>query len=213
MGATIAIFSLVEGILLRPLPFSHPDRLVLLGDHLGVNPNLPVTAREIGTYSKATTAFSSTGGFVNGQYELSGGATPEEVNAARLSAGVFPTLGVQPLLGRTFTQEEEDAHLPLAVISYGLWLERYHRDPQVIGKALVLDRRPYTIIGVMPRNFEFPLQPGRLNQAELWVPLSLTAEELSDTNAGAWSYFMIARLKDGITFPAQWDPKLGIHVT
>ncbi|HEX8896265.1 MAG TPA: ABC transporter permease [Terriglobales bacterium] len=199
IGATTAIFSLIEGILLRPLPFSNSDRLVLLGDHLGNNPNLSVTAREIGTYSKATTAFSSMGGYITAQYELSGGAIPEEVDAARLTGGVFPTLGIQPVLGRTFTQQEEDADLPLAVISYGLWLNRYHRDPQVLGKSLILDRRPYTMIGVMPRNFEFPLQPGHLHQAQLWVPLSLTAEELSDQNAGGWGYQMVARLKNGLT--------------
>src|SRR5882757_3125267 len=89
IGATTAIFSLVEGILLRPLPFSNPDRLVLLGDHLGDGPNTPVTAREIGTYSKATAAFSSLGGYASANYELSGGAIPEQVYAARLTAGVF----------------------------------------------------------------------------------------------------------------------------
>jgi putative ABC transport system permease protein len=116
IGATTAIFSLVEGILLRPLPFSSPDRLVLLGDHLG--PNLPVTAREIGTYTNATSAFSSLGGYLTTNYELSGSAIPEEVGAGRFNASVFATLGVQPILGRAFTQQEEDARQPLAVISY-----------------------------------------------------------------------------------------------
>src|ERR1700674_972155 len=88
IGAATAIFSLVEGILLRPLPFSKPDRLVLVGDHLGGGPNTPVTAREIGTYSNATGAFSSLGGYITSNYELSGGATPEQVYAARLTAGV-----------------------------------------------------------------------------------------------------------------------------
>ena len=162
IGATTAIFSLVEGILLRPLPFSDPDRLVLLGDHLGNGPNTPVTAREIGTYANATTAFSSIGGYIGTTYELSGGATPEEVDAARFSAGVFPTLGVRPILGRVFTQQEEDAHQPLAVLSYALWLNRYQRDPRILGSSIVLDRKPYTIIGVMPRSFQFPLQTGHL---------------------------------------------------
>src|SRR5579863_8817634 len=125
IGATTAIFSLVEGILLRPLPFTNPDRLVLLGDHIGGGPNTPVTAREIGTYSNATSAFSSLGGYTGASYELAGGATPEEVDAARFTAGVFPTLGVRPILGRVFTPQEEDSHQPLAVISYALWLNRY----------------------------------------------------------------------------------------
>jgi putative ABC transport system permease protein len=112
-----------------------------------------VTAREIDVYSKAASAFFSLGGYTGASYELSGDATPEVVDAARFTAGVFPTLGVRPLLGRVFTQEEEDAHEPLAVISYALWLNRYHRDVHVLGSSIVLDRRAYTIIGVMPRSF------------------------------------------------------------
>ena len=199
IGATTAIFSLVEGILLRPLPFDHPDRLVLLGDHLGDNPSTPVTAREIGTYSNATSAFSFLGGYTSARYELSGGGTPEEINGARFSAGVFPTLGVRPILGRIFSQQEENAHQPLAVISYALWLTRYNRDPHVLERSIVLDRRPYSIIGVMPRTFEFPIEDGTLDQAQLWVPMSLTPEELSEQHAGFWGYQMVARLKDGIT--------------
>ena len=198
IGATTAIFSLVEGILLRPLPFREPARLVVLGDHLQ-GPNTSVTAREIRTYSEATSAFSSMGGDIDVSYELSGGSTSEEIFAARFTAGVFPTLGVQPLLGRVFTQQEEDGHQPLAVISYALWLNRFQRDPHVLGSSIVLDRRAYTIIGVMPRSFEFPFNAGRLDQAQLWVPMSLSPEELSDEHAGFWGYQIVARLKDGVT--------------
>jgi putative ABC transport system permease protein len=199
IGATTAIFSLVEGILLRPLPFSDPDCLVLLGDHLGSRPNTSVTAREIGTYSKASSAFASLGGYITANYELSGGVVPEQVPVGRLTAGVFPTLGAPPILGRVFSQQEEDSHQPLAVISYSLWLNRYHRDSRVLGSSIVLDRKAYSIIGVMPRSFEFPLQPGRLNQAQLWVPMSLTPDELSEDQAGLWGYRMVARLKNGVT--------------
>ena len=199
IGGTTAIFSLVEGILLRPLPFSHPDGLVLLGDHLGNSPKTSVTAREIGTYASAAQAFSDTGGYIDASYEVSGGAIPEQLNGARFTASVFPTLGVSPILGRTFTQKEEDAREPVAVISYGLWLNRYHRDPHVIGTSIILDRRPYSIIGVMPRSFDFPPTAGYLDRAQLWIPMSLTADELSDEHAGFWGYQIIARLKDGVS--------------
>lgn len=201
IGATTAIFSIVEGVLLRPLPFRHADRLVILGDHLGDSTYTSVSAREIRIYASASEAFSDTGGYIATSYELSGGATPEHVNAARLTAGVFSTLGVSPLLGRTFTRQEDENHEPVAVISYGLWISRYHRDPQVLGRSVVLDRRAYFIIGVMPREFDFPPVDGYLNRAQLWVPLSLTADELSDENAGMWGYQMVARLKDGVSFP------------
>jgi len=199
IGATTAIFSLVEGILLRPLPFSNSARLVRLGDRLSQGLGIAVTAREIATYASASSAFSSVGGYMSTSYELSGGAVPEEISAARSTAGVLTTLGVEPLLGRVFTQQEEDSHQPLAVISYALWLDRFHRDPAVLGQSLVLDRRTYSIIAVMPRDFEFPLQPGRLDQTQVWVPLSLTPEELSDQYAGHWGYQMIARVKENVT--------------
>lgn len=201
IGGTTAMFSLIEGILLRPLPFPNAGRLVLLGDHIGDSPHTPVTAREISVYSQATTALSSMGGYIGADYELSGGATPIEVSAARLTAGVFPTLGVNPVLGRVFTEQEENSHQPVAVVSYGLWVERYHRDTKAIGSLIQLDRKPYTIIGVMPRSFTFPLEAGRLDQTALWVPLSLTAEELSDAQAGYWGYDIVARLKDGVSVP------------
>lgn len=198
IGAATAIFSLVEGILLRDLPFTDAGRLVLLGDHLGGNPGISVTAREIDTYAKATSAFSAMGGFISETYELSGDAIPEQVHGARFSAGVFQTLGVDPVLGRVFTRKEEDEHQPVAVISYAMWVERYHRDRDVLGKPIVLDRKAYSIIGVMPRNFEFPLESGRLEQARLWVPMSLSADELSEEHAGFWGYRIVARLKNGV---------------
>ena len=199
IGSTTAIFSLVEGILLRPLPFANPERLVLVGDHLGTSDGTGIAAREIATYSSASSAFSGLGGYTGSSYELSGGPTPEEVKAGRLGASVFSTLAVAPLLSRVFTGQEEAVHQPVAVLSYGLWVTRYQRDPRILGSTVTLDRRPYTIIGVMPPSFAFPLTTGRLDQAQLWVPLSLTPEELSDQNAGNWSYHLVARLKNGVT--------------
>lgn len=205
IGATTAVFSLVEGILLRPLPFRDPSQLVLIGDRLEQGRGTSVTAREIDTYDTATNAFASQGGYIPASYELSGAAIPEEINAARFTAKVFPTLGVQPILGRVFTQQEENEHQSVAVISYALWQTRYHGDPNILGTILVLDRRPYTTIGVMPRSFQFPLEDGRLEQAQLWVPLSLTPEELSDQHAGFWGYQIVARVKDGITLSQASD--------
>lgn len=199
IGGTTAIFSLIEGVLLRPLPFTNPSQLVILGDHIGGGPHTPVTAREIGIYSHATTAFSAMGGYTGANYELSGGVTPIEVDATRMTAGVFPTLGVNPVAGRVFTAQEEDSHQPVVVISYGLWVERYQRNPGVLGSTINLDRKPYTIVGVMPRSFAFPLQTGRVDETQLWVPMSLTADELSDGHAGYWGYHIVVRLKDGGT--------------
>jgi predicted permease len=199
IGATTAIFSLVEGVLLRPLPFADPDRLFLVGDHIGGNAAVGVTAREIALYQNASSAFSSIGGFAVEEFGLSGGARPEEVTAARMTASVFSTLGVQPMLGRVFTTREDDAHQRLAVLSYALWMNRFHRDSNILGQSIELDRTAYTIVGVMPRSFEFPLQNGQLDQTQVWVPLSLTPEELTDQNAGVWRFTLVGRLKYGVT--------------
>jgi putative ABC transport system permease protein len=199
IGSITAIFSLIDGILLRPLPFHDPARLVQLGEHVGGNSGIGITARDIRAYSTEADAFSSLGAFTGKTFLLSGGPTPENLAAARLTPSVFSTLGVEPLLGRVFSQQEDESRAQVAVISYGLWTDRYHRDPRVIGTTIELDRKPYTIVGVMPQTFEFPLQVRRLNQAQLWVPMSLTVDELSEASAGFWGYQMVARLKDGVT--------------
>jgi predicted permease len=199
IGATTSIFSLVEGVLLRPLPFNDPGRLVVLGEHLGGRPGMSVRATEIATYTNATQAFSSLGGYITTSFELSGKQRPEEIDAARLNSQMFTTLGVQPVVGRFFNADDESARQQLAVISYSLWTNRFNRDPSVIGTSLVLDRKPYQVIGVMPRDFEFPLSLGTLSGTQVWVPLSLTPDELSDQNSGFFGYQMIARLKDNVS--------------
>jgi predicted permease len=202
IGATTAIFSIVEGVLLRPLPFPAPDRLVTLGDHLeGVEygSDTPgVTAPGVVTYSRDTHTFSSIGGYTPTTYELSGTSEPALINASRLTASIFPALGVSPIMGRVFTQQEDESSQQLAVLSYQTWRSRFHGDAHIIGQKLLLDRKPYEIIGVMPREFEFPLVPGQLNRSELWVPMSFTQPELVQ-GAGSWSYYVVGRLKRGIT--------------
>ncbi|MGB9078419.1 MAG: ABC transporter permease [Terracidiphilus sp.] len=202
IGVTTAIFSLIEGILLRPLPFRDPGRLVLIGDSLGNNRGAGITAREVSIYAHATRAFANMGGYIGESLELSGGPLPEEVAASRLSASIFPTLGIEPILGRVFTQQEEDARAPVTVISYALWTNRYHRAPEVIGSTIELNRKTYSIVGIMPRSFTFPVDSSRINPTELWVPLSLTPEELSDQAAGFWGFQLVARLRDGVPLSA-----------
>src|SRR3984885_9955919 len=165
IGATTAIFSIVEGVLLRPLPFPQSGRLVRISDILqgaspGGNGESGVTAPDILNYMRDTRSFESLGGFESSAYDLSGAGEATWIHGARMSAGVFPALGVQPLLGRFFTQQEDDQHQQVALLSYATWQDRFHGDPQIVGKKILLDRQPYVVTGVMPRNFEFPLVPG-----------------------------------------------------
>ena len=199
IGATTAIFSLVEGVLLRPLPFPHPERLVVLSDILqGANGETGVTAPDIRAYTRDTHSFEALGGYQRMGYELSGIGEPAQVNAARMSGGVFPALGVAPLMGRFFTQQEDDRYDQVIVISYSLWQGRLHGDAHVLGTKILLDRKPYIVIGVMPRDFEFPLVPGQLNNSELWAPMSFTEQEFTN-GAASWNFAMVGRLKAGIT--------------
>jgi putative ABC transport system permease protein len=204
IGATTAIFSIVEGVLLRPLPFPHPEQLVALADVLqgadvGGNGEAGVTAPDILAYTRSTNSFASLGGYRQTGYELSGIGEPTQVNATRLSGGVFPALQVAPLLGRFFTQQEDDQKEQVAVVSYSLWQNRLQGNPHVLGTKILLDRKPYLVIGVMPRNFEFPLVPGQLNNSQLWVPMSFTQQESTGAAAANWSYSMVGRLKPGIS--------------
>jgi predicted permease len=203
IGATTAVFSVVECVLLRPLPFPDSGRLVQLSDSIqgvdtGGNDEQGVTAPDIRNYMRDMHSFDSLGGYQPNTYELSGIGEPAEINATRMSGGVFPALQVQPLMGRYFTQEEDDQKQQVAVVSYSLWRNRLHGDTHVLGTKVLLDRKPYEIVGVMPRNFEFPLVPGHLNQSELWMPMSFREQELT-AGAANWSYSMVGRLKPGIS--------------
>ncbi len=164
IGATTAIFSIVEGVLLRPLPFPQPERLVILGDIIqgaevgGFNGTI-VTVQDILNYTRDTHSFSSLGGYQPSGYELSGTGQPAMIQAARLSGGVFPTLGVQPMIGRFFTRQEDEQPS-----SDGIELcdveEPFRWRLQHCRQKVLLDRKPYVVIGVMPRNFEFRLIRG-----------------------------------------------------
>ncbi|MFT4112439.1 ABC transporter permease [Silvibacterium sp.] len=204
IGATTTIFSIVEGVLLRPLPFPEPGRLMMLGDVLESSncsfcSRPSVTAQDVRNYMRDTHSFAHLGGYQGAYFELSGGGEPVAIDAARMSGEAFAALGIQPLLGRVFTQAEDDRREPLVVLSYSLWQSRYHGDPAVVGTKILIERKPYTVTGVMPHGFEFPLIPGHLYQAKLWVPMSLEPWEFAAGSAASWSMRMVGRLAPGVT--------------
>jgi len=204
IGATTAIFSIVEAVLLRPLPFPDSDRLMVLSDrlagvNLGGNNEVGVTVPDIRAYTRETHGFSALGGYQGAGFELSGNGEPAQVSAARMTAGAFSALAVNPMLGRFFTVDEDEHSQQVVVLSYPAWVNRFHRDEQILGTKILLDRKPYVVIGVMPRNFEFPLYSGQLNRVELWVPMSFRADELTPQAGANWSYQMIGRLKPGVS--------------
>jgi putative ABC transport system permease protein len=206
IGGMTAVFSVVEAVLLRPLPFKDSGQLLSLHEWIREDPHdFNVTAPDVLIFQRESKAFSGEGGYISAGYDVTGAGAPFHAAAERVTASVFPVLGINPLLGRTFTQEEDENAGPVTVISYSLWRERFQSDPGVLGKTIDLDRRPYAIIGVMPRDFEFPLDAGRLSRRDLWVPMSFTPVE-KNSEGENYDYGLVARLRPGVsTAQAQSD--------
>ena len=204
IGATTAIFSIVAGVLLRPLPFPAPDHLVILGDTLdgsdcAMCARPGASAADIRNYTRDTHSFSHLGGYQVKRYDLTTTGVPETIYGVRMSGDVFPVLQVAPLLGRTFSQKEDEQQQAVVVLSYSLWQSRYQASAGILGSTILIDSKPYVVIGVMPRNFEFPLLPGHVDHSQLWVPLRLQPEEFLAGQAASWNFRMVGRLKPGIT--------------
>lgn len=199
IGGVTAVFSVVDAVLLRPLPYAQANRLVVLHmgmKHLFAEANL--SAPDVLEYQRDSKAFTGVAGFVGAGYDVSGAGAPFRADAERVGASMFGVLGVQPLLGRAFTKKEDENAAPVTVISYVLWKERFQMRRDVLGETIDLDRRPYTIIGVMPPGFETPTGQGGIAQHDLWVPMSFTPTEKGAV-ADNFDYGAVARVRPGVT--------------
>ena len=202
IGPTTAIFSILDAVLLRPLPFKDPSRLVIL--HEGIPkmgyPKMDFSPPDLAVFARAQKSFGAIGSFQNEHVNISGEGEPERITSARVSASLFPMLGAEPMLGRTFSPEEDAPGHPFAILSYGLWQRRYGGAPNIVGRTIELDRQPYLVIGVMPREFVFPLAGPEVNgsPADLWVPMAVTAKELQEWG-GSYFTSVVGRLRPGVT--------------
>jgi predicted permease len=201
IGANTAIFSLVNAIILRPLPYPSPRELVGLGQwrnqqgegyvQTGVSaPNMADIARE-------TRIFQKTGYFQFSGFNITESDHPESVDGVRASVDLLPIFGVQPLFGRLFTADEmQPGHDQVAIIGHNLWQARYGADPAILGKTIDLDERRYTIIGVMPARFRFTWD----QEIPVFVPLALTPDELSEKGRSTSRDLQAqARLQPGVS--------------
>jgi putative ABC transport system permease protein len=188
IGATTAIFSVVDAVLLRPLPYAEPDRLAVVL-HGGRDPVAPANYLD---WRREASAFERMGAAEYWQTNLSGGDRPERVLGLHVTADILPLLGVSPLLGRVFAPDEEAAGRDqVVVLGYRIWQRRFGGDPSVVGRTVALDGVPHAVVGVMPRGFEFP--PFWATGAELWAPLPLAKRA---DNRGARSLRVFARLRE-----------------
>jgi len=200
IGTTTAVFTVLSALLLRPLPYREPDRLVLLWGNTVRN---GVTERRGGSYPDfrdwrtQSTSFEGMAAFWNGNTILIGQQEPERLLCEVVSANYFDILGVQPLLGRTFLPEEDQpsSSSPTVLLSYGLWQRRFGSDPAIVGKTIQLDRHSYEVIGVAPQRFR-----GLEDNAELWFPTMTLEPDTANDRGSRWLQ-VVARLKSGTTIP------------
>ena len=206
IAANTAVFSLVNALLIRPLPFKNPSELVLLFEKFagqGLD-QIPVSAPEYLDWEKQTRSYDGIAAFDFVNLNLTGGDMPERIQGAVVTPSLFPLLGVQPLKGRVFNETEfGEGNDGVILLGERLWRRRFNADPQLIGTQVSINGRSFTVIGVMPEKFEFPLplfgvQGGTFaERAEIWKPVAFTKQELE--SRGSRSYGVIARLKPGVT--------------
>ncbi|MFZ0924227.1 MAG: ABC transporter permease, partial [Candidatus Acidiferrales bacterium] len=151
IGANTAIFSVVNTVLLRPLPYPHADRLVFISEWSQQVPGMSISMADFNDWRATQTVFSSMVAYQPENVTLTGQGVPERLQMRRVTAGLFPTLGVQPILGRPLTAADDKVGAaPVVLLSDGFWARKFGKDPNVIGKQLTLDGESYTIIGVLP---------------------------------------------------------------
>jgi predicted permease len=204
IGANTAVFSLLYTVLLHPLPYRDPDKLMLVteSEPSQGQDELGVAIQEAQDYQTLSHGFSQMGTFESAGFNLTGDGRPLRVNAAMVSYSVFSILGVQPVLGRTFTpQEDQYGNHHVAVLSWQLWRNQYASDAEIVGKSIKLDEAPYTVIGVMPPSFRFPFDGKPLSlMADLWVPDAITPFRLApDNRLMEFGVGLIGRLKPGVS--------------
>jgi predicted permease len=197
VGANTAIFTVIESVLLRPLPYPHSDRLLYIGP--GESTGFATTSwlnyhdiRDQSRLLESTSGYSEDVGVIENQ------GSSESVVASRITTNLIPMLGAQPMLGRTFTAAEGETGGPeVALLSEGLWRQTFHADPAIVGKAVKISSKPYTVVGVMPGSFHFPEQGGPDASKGVWLPLQPTAEMLKDR--GYHFFNIVGRLRPGVS--------------
>lgn len=200
IGATTAIFSYIDAWVIKPLPYPHSDRLMIFESHntkTGWTANGLTSTASFLDFKRQTTSFDKVAMWAVWEYNLTGNGPPILMEGGKVSWNYFNALGAKPLLGRTFTSDEDrpgTGHV--AILSEGLWRSRYGGDPKIIGRNINLADEAYTVVGVMPANFQFPL----MGVANLWTPLALTDQQRADRSSSFFSAFGL--LKPGVT-PAQ----------
>ena len=208
IGSITAIFSLINGVLLKPIPYTNPDRLVTIEElipklsaQFGA---LPVNGRHFAEWRKQSRTFDRIAAIDSRRMTLTGAGEPEQIGTALVSANLFPLLGVQPIQGRGFLEsEDQPGHQHVVVIAHSLWRRRFSSDPEITGKSINLGGVQHTIVGVLPPHFRFfannqlssiaSLEPN----TEIFRPVAINFKDIGPM--GDFNFTVIARLKPGVS--------------
>src|SRR5690606_5165517 len=191
IGATTALFSVVNGVLLRSLPYPEPDRIVQLWQINASGSRTQISDPDFEDIAAQSRSFRAVAQFNGLSSSVSGEGGPSRLNLAFVSRGIFEVLGVQPILGRTFLPEEQQVGgVPAVLISHGYWQRHLGGGRDVLGKVLLIDQEPFTVVGVMPPGFDFP------SRTDVWVPRELLP---SHSNRTALNWQVVGRLEAGVT--------------
>jgi predicted permease len=198
IGANAAIFSVLDAVLLRPLPYSHPDRLIKVWTRFtGIgSPNDQnwISAPEFRDLQQLNHSFSDLAAMSGGSFNLGVKGSPQRVVGASVSPSLFSMLGVQPQLGRTFLPEEaQPGREHEVILSYGLWRRVFAGNPNIVGTTISIDGVPMSVVGVMPAGFAYP------DEAEIWGPLAFAPDDLSENSRGSHGLEVLGRMKPGLS--------------
>jgi predicted permease len=198
IGATSAIFSLVSAVWLKPLPFADAERIVSLWIDLttiGGPPRVEIAPANYADWQQRSQSFESMAPIETASFNLTGeGGDPERLSGIRTTSSLFATIGLAPLLGRTFVPDD-GAGEPVAVVSEGFWLRRLGGDPAAVGRTITLDGSPHLVVGVVPRDFRFPS-----GELDVFVPTVFPPEVLARESSYNW--YLVAKLRDGVSIEA-----------
>jgi putative ABC transport system permease protein len=198
IGANAAIFSVLDAVLLRPLPYSQPERLIKVWSRftgIGLpNDQNAVSAPEFRDFQQLNSSFSDLAAIDSGSFNLGVKGSPQRVVGASVSPSLFNMLGAQAFMGRTFLAEEgQPGRDKEVVLSYGLWQRVFGASPNAVGRTIYIDGVPMTVVGVMPAGFDYP------DETEIWGPLAFSPDDLSENNRGSHGLEVIGRIKPGLS--------------
>lgn len=196
IGANTAIFSVVNAVLLRPLPYHESERLVFLNEKSPVLDEMSISYPNFVDWRAHNQSFEKIAVFNRGSYNLTGAGEPERIVTGQVSADLFSVLRVNPLHGRVFTNEEDQpGGTPVVVLSYPLWQRRFGGQSDILNQAITLNGKSYTVIGIMPESYAYP------SRVEMWVPVGQLSDQPSWKSRGNHpGLYGVGRLKPGVTF-------------